>query len=230
MIRIQIVLILALASPCLGQASAKSTGDAQTTGTCSPAVSGNNNKFTITCQNIPEKLRNQIVDLLNRISKDQSDAFAVSKVDSCLVGVKELQEQGRPWQLTDNQKNLLNGDLASASIGDATVSVHVIPTDRNASLMGVDILNVLVPRKWSDKNLTSDFTLNPQLVGVHVLVKNTRRSMSLETWSSQPTPRAVLVSSILPGSCLRRRTLWTPFRRRSMILEFSHMEYRRAST
>ena len=51
---------MSLTTPCLGQGP---TGKAETSGACSPAVTGNNNQFTITCQGIPEKLRAQIVEL-----------------------------------------------------------------------------------------------------------------------------------------------------------------------
>jgi len=165
--------LLLFVIPCFGQNTTTTTGKAETTGSCSPAVSGSNNKFTITCENIPEKFRVQFVDLLNRLAKNESDAEAMlTKLDGCLAGVKDIREQQQPWQLTENQKSLLRNALSSVSVGTAKVSVHVLPSDRNASLMGSDIVNVLAISGWMDNALTSDFNLNPQLVSVHIIVRN----------------------------------------------------------
>src|SRR5437868_2122611 len=88
---IQLLLVLTAVS-CIAQTAP--TGSAETKGPCSPAVSGNNNQFKITCQGIPDKLGTQLVDLLNKVAKNQLDAEAVmAKLDGCLKGVSEVREQ-----------------------------------------------------------------------------------------------------------------------------------------
>lgn len=162
-----LVLSLLIALPCWGQASM--TGDAETKGPCSPAVTGSNNKFTITCQGISDKLGAQLTDLLNKIAKNQTDAEAVmTKLDGCLQGVKEVREQQLPWQLTEVQKLELKHLLSGVK---AKVSINVIPTDRNASLLALDLISVLKDSGWDvGAGITSDFTLNPALVGVVLVV------------------------------------------------------------
>lgn len=170
--RYSLVLLLFVSAPCWSQIQPTTTGKADTKGPCSPAVTGNNNQFTITCEGIQdEKLRSQLLDLLNRLAKNRADAEAMmTKLDGCLQGVKEVREQQLPWHLTDNQKTELKRLLGGIK---AKVEVHVIPSDRNASLLGIDLITVLNDSGWEvvGGGLNSDFTLNPQLVGV-VLVVN----------------------------------------------------------
>lgn len=168
-----LVFIALLAIPCFGQTAPNATGSATTTGSCSPAVSGNNNKFTITCQNVPEKIRLQFVDLLNRLAKNETDAEAMlSKLDGCLAGVKEVREEQQPWRLSDDQKTQLQRILTRAGVGDAKVVIHVLPSDRNAALMGVDLLKVLEQAGWTKEGITTDYFVPPELVGIELLVKD----------------------------------------------------------
>jgi hypothetical protein len=168
-----LTLFLLLVIPCIAQNPLAVTGNAETTGSCSPAVTGNNNKFTITCQNVPGKLRDQFVDILNRLAKNESDAVAIlAKLDGCMKGVNEVREQQQPWHLTNEQKKRIGDALGRTPAGTANVSVHAVPSDRNASLMGIDILQILTPLNWVRGGLVSDFTLNPQLIGVYIVFKN----------------------------------------------------------
>jgi hypothetical protein len=102
---------------------------------------------------------------MNKIANNQLDAQAVmSKLDGCLAGVKSVREQQQPWGLTDDQKTKIRELLTGTK---AKVSVHVIPTDRNASLMAIDILSVLNGIGWdTGAGMTSDFTLPPNLIGI----------------------------------------------------------------
>lgn len=162
-----LALLLLLATPCWGQSP---TGNAHTTGLCSPAVSGNNNQFTITCQNIPDKLRVQLVDLLNRVAKNQADAETIlSKLDSCLEGIKQVREQAAPWVMTEDQKKQLKQLLKGSK---AKFQMHVIPSDRNASLFGADLISVLNDSGWTSDVMANDFGLNPALVGVVIVISH----------------------------------------------------------
>jgi hypothetical protein len=169
-VRSGLILLMLIAVPCWGQTTP--TGKAETSGFCSPAVSGSNNQFTITCQNIPDKLRGQLVDLLNRVAKNQADAETIlSKLDGCLEGIKQVRQQAAPWNMTADQKRELKRLLKGSK---TKFAVHVIPTDRNASLYGVDLISALRDSGWDlvGGGLNSDFTLNPGLVGVVLVVSH----------------------------------------------------------
>jgi hypothetical protein len=167
-VRNSLALLILIAVPCWSQTA--QTGKAETSGYCSPAVSGSNNQFTITCQNIPNKLSARLVDLLNRVAKNQSDAEAIlSKLDSCLEGVKQVRDQAAPWNITEDQKKELKKLLVGTK---ARFEIDELP-DKNASLFGEDLASVLEGAGWrfAGAGLTTDLRLNPAFVGV-VLVVN----------------------------------------------------------
>lgn len=172
---VYLLCLILLAAPVRSQ-TRPTTGTAETTGPCSPAVTGANNQFTITCQGVSDKLGSQLVDLMNRIATNQIDAQAMmSKLDGCLAGVKAVREDQEPWHLNSYQKLKLKTALAlplPPPGATARLSVNVIPSDRNASLMGIDLLGLLKEMKWSGEKdgFTSDFSLNPALVGIGVIV------------------------------------------------------------
>jgi hypothetical protein len=77
-------LISLLAMPCFSQLN---TGRADTKGTCSPANTGSNNTFTITC-GIGKEQGNQMLKILNKILANQLDPDAVmKKLDEILHAV-----------------------------------------------------------------------------------------------------------------------------------------------
>jgi hypothetical protein len=85
-VKYALVLVMLLAMPCWSQTT--STGKANTTGPCSPAVTGNNNQFSITCQGIGKEQGQQMLDILNRILANQLDPKAVmAKLDEILKAV-----------------------------------------------------------------------------------------------------------------------------------------------
>ena len=82
---------LLLASTAIAQ---QSTGPATSKGSCSPANTGNNNTFTITCAGLnPDqaKLLANIPALLNTILQKQKDEMAeiLSGLNACAEGVKK---------------------------------------------------------------------------------------------------------------------------------------------
>jgi hypothetical protein len=102
----RLIVLLLIATPCWSQTG--TTGKAETSGSCSPAVTGSNNQFTITCQGIPEKLRVQLVDLLNLIAKNQSNAAVMmTKLDGCVAGVNQIVEKEAPRHLSPQQREII---------------------------------------------------------------------------------------------------------------------------
>jgi hypothetical protein len=169
-VRYSLIVLLFCTVSCWSQIA--TTGNSETKGPCSPAVSGSNNKFTITCQGISDKLGAQLTDLVNRIAKNQVDAEAVmAKLDGCLKGIHDVQEQQAPWRMTDIQRSRLKQLLAGHH---AKVEVHVIGADRNAALFGIDLLETL--REYNTEpptvGLTVDYALNPQIEGLVILVNH----------------------------------------------------------
>jgi len=70
---------------CLGQGA--TTGRAETTGPCSPAVSGNRNTFDIRCS-VNSEQGKQILEILNKILKNQMDLTQVNeKLDEILKNI-----------------------------------------------------------------------------------------------------------------------------------------------
>ena len=68
-----ILVLYFIAIPCRSQ----TTGKADSTGPCSPAVSGNNNQFTINCQ-ISKEQGQKMLDILNKILMNQLDPKTVT--------------------------------------------------------------------------------------------------------------------------------------------------------
>jgi hypothetical protein len=66
-------LLLVCALPCFCQAQNT------TRGPCSPIVSGNANRLTINCEGLSREQGKQLLEIVNRIAKDQLDTRAVMK-------------------------------------------------------------------------------------------------------------------------------------------------------
>jgi hypothetical protein len=69
-----LAVLVMIAFPCRAQTT---TGIAETTGACSPAVSGNNNQLTINCQDVSKDQAARITSILNRILAKQIDPDVV---------------------------------------------------------------------------------------------------------------------------------------------------------
>lgn len=80
-----LVLLLLLAIPCHSQTPA--TGQAQTKGPCSPAVSGHSNTFVIKC-GIDKAQGREMLAIINKILANELDPNAVmAKLDEILAAV-----------------------------------------------------------------------------------------------------------------------------------------------
>lgn len=81
------LLLVLTALPCRSQ-KPTATGDATTTGPCSPAVTGSNNQFNINCQGISKDQGTKMLGILNKILANQLDPEAVmAKLDEILKAV-----------------------------------------------------------------------------------------------------------------------------------------------
>ena len=82
-----LVLFLAAAS-CFAQTN--KTGAAKTSGTCSPAVTGNNNQFKITCDGISPEQGEQLLSIMNRILSQELDPkLVMDKLDEIENEIKK---------------------------------------------------------------------------------------------------------------------------------------------
>lgn len=71
-----LILVLVFSLHCWGQTT-RGTGNALTSGPCSPSVTGGHNQFTINCPGISSEERKKILDILNKILADRLDETAV---------------------------------------------------------------------------------------------------------------------------------------------------------
>jgi hypothetical protein len=84
---VRYTLILVLFTTSCWSQSAPATGKAETSGFCSPAVTGNNNTFTINC-GISKEQGQKIIAILNKILADKLDTDVVmAKLDEILHAV-----------------------------------------------------------------------------------------------------------------------------------------------
>lgn len=99
-----LMLALLIAMPCWSQTT--TTGQAETSGPCSPAVTGSSNTFTINC-GIGKEQGAALLKIVNKILANQLDTNAVmSKLDEL-----EKAERGNEEQLFES----LNGRLFPAN-------------------------------------------------------------------------------------------------------------------
>ena len=86
-----LAFFLLVALPCFAQTT--TSGTAETSGPCSPAVSGSKNTFTIKC-GIDEKQGREMLKILNEILRNQIDPNAVmTKLDEIQKGIRQLTDR-----------------------------------------------------------------------------------------------------------------------------------------
>ena len=82
-----LVLALLIAAPCWSQTRA--TGKAETTGPCSPLVTGSNNQVTINCKGVGKDQGAELLKIVNKILANRLDSRAVlSKLDEIIANQK----------------------------------------------------------------------------------------------------------------------------------------------
>ncbi|HTJ28946.1 MAG TPA: hypothetical protein VL346_00505, partial [Acidobacteriaceae bacterium] len=119
-------------------------------------------------------LQQQLIELINRLATNQNDAATIlTKLDGCVAEVEKIRKDQLPWHISQEQANSLSKALNSVEHAGSKVSVHVLPSDHDSSVFGKELADTLIGIQWMNStSYTSDFTVNPQLIGVVVLVKN----------------------------------------------------------
>src|SRR5580700_2050940 len=183
-----VALMLLLCASAIGQT--KTTGTAETKGACSPANTGDNNKFTINCYGISQKQADDFLTVLNKISKDQIDGNTVmtmlSTIQSLIntTGVLEPDTlpdpnfHGRP--LSQSSINVFLGKNLIRVNGPSCVLLSIDGND----VLGVEksetgmLINARVfdpSKKIMAEIVANQVTVNPnntfrRYIGRHVLI------------------------------------------------------------
>jgi len=77
---------------CVTPLYAQTSGAADTSGPCSPSVTGNNNQFEITCNGIGEAQGKELLKILNKISREQLDPkLVMEKLGEIQKGVSDIK-------------------------------------------------------------------------------------------------------------------------------------------
>jgi hypothetical protein len=137
-VRYGLTLLMLIAVPCCSQTA--QTGKATTSGSCSPAVTGSRNSFTITC-GIDSKQGQKMLDIMNKILANQLDPdLVMAKLDEIGKGVDELRRSSRARHLSDRQKVALIA--AMSPFRGATVSIEAPMNDPEAYSFAEDFVAV----------------------------------------------------------------------------------------
>jgi hypothetical protein len=124
------VLLLLLSGSC----GAQTSGNATSSGPCSPAVSGSNNSFSIECNGITKQQYQQFLAILNKIARNDIPADKVmEKLDEIQHDVETIKKNTAGRRLTPEQINSLSAALSPlkghsieilSQISDADGSVY----------------------------------------------------------------------------------------------------------
>lgn len=136
-----------MALPCCAQTT---TGKAETAGACSPAVSGNNNKLTITCSGVGKEQGQKILAILNKILANQLDTEQVmAKLDEISKSVN------RPTQSAPNGINIGGDNKGVATVNNLVPPPRRLSPSQLAAIQAVVVSNDSVTyrvRTTSDAN------------------------------------------------------------------------------
>ena len=164
--RYVLILSLLIAAPCWSQTS--STGQAETKGPCSPAVTGSKNTFMINC-GISQKQGQQMLNILNKVLANQLDPEAVmAKLDEIQNDIRHIQSrQGWP-ELTEEQIRTLRNTLIA--FPGNKVMIIVENPDTNKSALALQLRDVIQSPKWS-VTLGANMLLASPTTGIYITVK-----------------------------------------------------------
>ena len=165
--RYGLILSLLVALPCWGQTT--TTGKAESTGPCSPAVTGNENMFTINC-GIGRAQGQKLLNILNKILANQLDPNVVmTKLDEIHNDIRHIRShQGWP-ELTAEEIRILKDRLAG--LPRQTVMIVLSNPDNNKSLLAGQLEEAIQGANWDTKQGANMF-LGPPARGIYVTAKN----------------------------------------------------------
>ncbi len=168
----------------LSFAQQRTTGPAQSAGTCSVANSRVVTNLTIDCTGLTPTQRTLIAgmpELLNRLlaSQAESNSEILARLDACLGG----------RSLSDAQKAMIRDELLSAEPGEITISAYLSAEDGRS--YGTDIGNAILSGHWKVAALNSAI-LSPfdNLRGVYIQVRD----------KDQPPSKAVILQRALKAA------------------------------
>jgi hypothetical protein len=174
-----LILLILFAAPCWSQTT---TGPADTKGPCSPAVTGSQNTFTISC-GIDKQQGRKMVNILNTILANQLDPQAVmSKLDEILRAVN------RPLVLTPTLQVVAPDKEGLIKTEITIVPSAAVPAPFNIVL---DFDYPVVDIGWTVKNVGAILGGGPFGVG-------TRAYDTVGTSISPTHPLVVFVHSRVP--------------------------------
>jgi hypothetical protein len=165
-----LLLALLIAMPCWSQTTA--TGQAETSGPCSPAVSGSNNQFTINCQGITKEQGSEFLKILNKISRDQLDPKAVmNKLNDIEKEVQGVAKSIPRSRVLDKE----HADKFSAALqgGGNSVFVFADGTDTDVIPLTTQLCNLFNAAKWPancvgvPNGAEAPVALPANLIGLH---------------------------------------------------------------
>lgn len=145
-----LILSLLFAMPCLGQT--KATGEAKTTGPCSPAVTGSSNQFTINCQGISAKQGEEFLKILNKIAKNELDPDTVmAKLDEIAKAVQKISTPLPKRRISPGDRTEI---IALLSHKTGTAGVSAIANNPEAYQFAQDWYDVLKAAGWKMQDAT----------------------------------------------------------------------------
>jgi hypothetical protein len=168
--RYSLIATLLITMPCWSQTT--TTGQAQATGPCSPAVSGNNNQFTINCQGITKEQGAEFLKILNKISRDQLDPKAVlNKLNDIEKEVQGVAKSIPRSRVLD--KEHANKFSAAFQGGGNSVYLFADGTDADVIPLTTQLCNLFNAAKWSancvgiPNGSEASVVLPADLIGLH---------------------------------------------------------------
>lgn len=142
--RYSLILSLLIAIPCWSQTT--TTGNAETKGPCSPAVTSSANQFIINCPGIGRDQGQKMLAILNKILAKQLDPNTVmTKLDQISSGIKDIQHRTGDRVLSESQADQSAGALSKSP---EHISVVLIG-NREANAYGKQIIKVLQDAGWT---------------------------------------------------------------------------------
>jgi len=180
-----LVLLFLFATDLRAQAN---PGDARTQGICSPAVTGNDNKFVIHCD-IGAKSGIEVIALLNRILANQKQEDTDHKIDLILKFVSEGMKLPRRIQEIDKPKL-----IAILRSNPSRVRICALMSDKESNDFAADWYNVFIRANWEivEQRITP-MLLTPPLAGVQMSFKDSISTDPTHYFSTHSDNASVLL-------------------------------------